>query len=220
MLQERLQEIKNNLRWWRERFNAGEGAEKFARQMMRNLPMSMKYPLKWMHLYVPHARLGDTTLGRASQIISRVWQRIGDTSGTTLARDYALMEDIHGILRAHNYDPLMADDMGNRTYRQFFQGLGITSEKDLKKADMADAIVTTAERLKMEGEAKIRETIMETGLSLWNRMLEADFSQRDINDMVNRFEGYRQRFMLDHYSHRMYEAFTPEGKRELSMLLN
>lgn len=214
------EEIKNNLRWWRERFNAGEGAEKFARQMMRNLPMSMKYPLKWMHLYVPHARLGDTTLGRASQMISRVWQRIGDTSGTTLARDYALMEDIHGILRAHNYDPLMADDMGNRTYREFFQGLGITSEKDLKKADMADAIVTTAERLKTEGEAKIRETIMETGLSLWNRMLDADFSQRDINKMVNRFEGYRQRFMLDHYSHRMYEAFTPEGKRELSMLLN
>lgn len=214
------EEIKNNLRWWRERFNAGEGAEKFARQMMRNLPMGMKYPLKWMHLYVPHARLGDTTLGRASQMISRVWQRIGDTSGTTLARDYALMEDIHGILRVHNYDPLMADDMGNRTYRQFFQGLGITSEKDLKKADMADAIVTTAERLKTEGEARIRETIMETGLSLWNRMLEADFSQREINDMVNRFEGYRQRFMLDHYSHRMYEAFTPEGKRELSMLLN
>ena len=214
------EEIKKNLRWWRERFNAGEGAEKFARQMMRNLPMGMKYPLKWMHLYVPHARLGDTTLGRASQMISRVWQRIGDTSGTTLARDYALMEDIHGILRAHNYDPLMADDMGNRTYRQFFQGLGITSEKDLKKADMADAIVTTAERLKTEGEAKIRETIMETGLSLWNRMLEADFSQRDVNKMVNRFEGYRQRFMLDHYSHRMYEAFTPEGKRELSMLLN
>lgn len=214
------EEIKNNLRWWRERFNAGEGAEKFARQIMRNLPMSMRYPLEWMHLYVPHARLGDTTLGRASQMISRVWQRIGDTSGTTLARDYALMEDIHGILRAHNYDPLMADDMGDRTYREFFQGLGITSEKDLKKADMADAIVTTAERLKTEGEARIRETIMETGLSLWNRMLDADFSQRDVNDMVDRFEGYRQRFMLDHYSHRMYEAFTPEGKRELSMLLN
>lgn len=218
------QQIKENLAWWQKRYKGSPRAERFARWMMRNAPVWMEYPFKWMHLYVPSARLGDTTLGKASQMISRVWQRIGDMSGTTIQQDYALMEDIHGILRDHGYDPLVADDMfdqrGRRiTYEQFFRGLGITSAKAMEKARLADEVVRTAEQLRKEQAANIRSIIVETGVSLYNRMVNAGVPQRNIEAMVNNFERKRQRYH-DNYSHRMYEAFTPEGKSELSRMLH
>lgn len=216
-------QIKENLEWWNERWKGSPRAERFARWMMRNLPMGAKYPMKWFHLYVPDARLGDTTLGKASQLISRVWQRIGDMSGTTIPQDYALMEEIHDILRDHGYDPLVANDMvdqnPNQTYMQFFQSLGITSTKAMEKARLADEVVRTSKQLKKEQAANIRSIIVETGVSLYNRMVNAGVPERYVKRMVNDFENKRQKF-YDNYSHRMYEAFTPEGKSELSRMLH
>lgn len=208
-------EIKQNLKWWRETFEPwglGELAENFCRFFLRNFPMHNG--LSFLHLNVPSAHLGDTTITKATSLISRIWQRVDDPHGIEIREKLKVMERIHAILRDHNYDARWTENATNG-YEALFRSLGITDEKSIATAQLADRALPDLQAMIQRNAAEIRADFAMTIDSLVTHMSTSrSIPEREITNMIQRMNNYAESFLGD-YEHRTYEAYSLDGLDEL-----
>ena len=208
-------EIKQNLKWWRETFEPwglGELAENFCRFFLRNFPMHNG--LSFLHLNVPSAHLGDTTITKATSLISRIWQRVDDPHGIEIREKLKVMERIHAILRDHNYDTRWTENATNG-YEALFRSLGITDEKSIATAQLADRALPDLQAMIQRNAAEIRADFAMTIDSLVTHMSTSrSIPEREITNMIQRMNNYAESFLGD-YEHRTYEAYSLDGLDEL-----
>lgn len=208
-------EIKENIEWWRKTFEPwgiGDLAAGFCRFFLRNFPMHNG--LSFLHLNVPSAHLGDTTITKATSLISRIWQRVDDPHGIEVRNNLKVMERIHAILRDHNYDARWTENATNG-YEALFRSLGITDEKSIATAQLADRALPDLLAMIQRNAAEIRREFSETIDSLITHMsTSGNISEREITNMTQKMNNYAESFLGD-YEHRTYEAYSLDGLDEL-----
>lgn len=207
-------EIKENIEWWRktfEPFGLGELAANFCKFFLRNFPMHNG--LSFLHLNVPHARLGDSTITRATNLISRIWQRVDDPHGIEIRRNIAVMEKVQAILRDHHYDARWTQN-ATGGYEALFRSLGITDEKSLATAKLADHALPGMLAMIRENAGAIRNEFASTIDSLMRYMESGGVPAHEIDRMSERMNAYAESF-IDDYEHRSYEVYTTDGLDEL-----
>lgn len=219
-ISKQVQETKAVIDYWTSK---GKYGRVFATWILNNLPM--KNGLSFLHLNVPHAKLGEQiATARANVLMGQVWRKVNEDMATELRDRYDIYLDLESALIDAGVDPGIITYLDNSTFEQTIKDLGLDSKKRLlEKAKLADEAVQWARTQIINGAINIRRSIKLQADNLAARMRVA-FAQNPeqgeamVARMYSQMNAFAEKFNGD-WQHRMYRAFESEGQGELRAML-